>query len=125
MRLVLALCLMVWLLPASGRDLDGRYANSPHRAWYEAQLVPGGRMKGQSCCTVADGAIAEEDIREGQYWTQWTVDYGAGKILHFPWMPVPHDVVLQGPNPRGHPVVWWFTENGKPTIRCYAPGAGI
>ena len=113
---------IIYVLPAEGRDLKGEYANSPLRPWYEAQHVPGGRFKGQSCCTVADGADAQEDIREGQYWTTWTVKHPGGKEVVYPWQPVPPEAVLTGPNPRGVPIVWWFLENAKAVIRCFAPG---
>ena len=107
--------LVLLIVTASARDLDGRYANSPYKGWYEAQIVPGGPKQGQMCCSVADGQDAQEDIREGQYWAQW---------LSFPWTPVPWHAVLRGPNPRGRPIVWWSNTNGLLEIRCFAPGSG-
>lgn len=112
------------LSAVSARDLDGRYAGSPWRAWFEAQLVPGGPDKGKSCCKTADGTSAIEDIRDGQYWVTFETEAGlAGP------MPVPTEVVLTGPNKRGVPVVWYYfqSENGKTAvkIRCYAPGTKV
>ncbi len=113
-RLALVLVSLATIYGVSAKDLTGRYANSPLKGWYEAQLVPGGPRKGQSCCTIADGQDAQEDIRDGQYWAQW---------LSFPWTPVPWEAVLTGPNPVGRPVVWWANFNGNVVIRCYAPGS--
>ena len=42
-------------LPASARDLDGRYANSPLKQWFD-QLKSGRGF----CCAQADGDVVEE-----------------------------------------------------------------
>lgn len=59
---------------------------------------------------------AEEDIRQGQYWTRWP---------GHDWQPVPEEVVIQNGNPHGTPVVWWYLERGETKIRCYVPGGGV
>lgn len=106
------LLLASFIYHAKSRELyPGQYANSPHKEWYGKQKSP---QNGNLCCSQADGVDAQEDIRKGQYWTQWQ---------DFPWMPVPWEVVIRGPNPTGHAVVWWYTQDGVPVIRCYAPGA--
>ena len=70
------------------------------------------------CCTEADGNEAQEDIRDGHYWTTWPAVAPV-------WYPVPDEVVIRGPNKIGRPVVWTYWENGTLHIRCYAPGGGV
>jgi hypothetical protein len=110
----LLLAVMVICAPALARD-NGQYENvSPDvRAWFRSQKSP---KTGALCCSEADGLYAEEDIREGHYWTRW-----GGRE----WQPVPDEVVIQHPNPHGAPVVWWYVEKGEIKIRCYAPGSGV
>ena len=62
--LVLVLC-----VPALARD-NGQYAQvSPElRQWFRSQKSP---KTGGLCCNEADGIYAEEDIRDGRYWTRW------------------------------------------------------
>jgi hypothetical protein len=85
---------------------DSGFANrSPHRqAGY--------------CCNESDGTYAEEEIREGHYWTRFEQSNGK-------WIPVPDQVVIRDPNRNGAPVAWWFFESGILQIRCYAPGGGV
>jgi hypothetical protein len=112
MRLLLVLVLLG--APALARD-NGQYegASPDVRAWFRSQKSP---KTGMLCCGEADGIYAEEDIREGQYWTRW----GAHD-----WQPVPQDVVIHNPNRHGAPVVWWYVDKGETRIRCYAPGGGV
>ena len=101
---------------ADGRD-SGRYAQADPAVsqWFRSQVSP---KTGGNCCSEADGEYAEEDIRNGHYWTRWP--RGDGE-----WHEVPDDVVIYDPNRNGAPVVWWYWENGEPKIRCYAPGGGV
>jgi hypothetical protein len=97
--------------------------------WFKRQKVPGGSAKGTSCCSVADGTFALEDIRDGHYWTKFhyttsTGEEGEGTEQHeTDWVQVPDEVVIDGPNLNRAPAVWYYFENGKPKIRCYSPGA--
>ena len=92
------------------------------RRWFNNQVVPGGPMKGGSCCSIADGEYAEEDIRcdqnECHYWTRFSE--------HPDWIMVPDELVITTPNKHGKPTVWWGKDsgNGQVFIRCYAVGAG-
>jgi hypothetical protein len=42
-------------LPTLGRDLDGRYANSPLKPWFD-QL----KSRNGPCCSMADGYVVED-----------------------------------------------------------------
>ncbi len=61
------LVLFVLCAPALARD-NGQYNTvSPGiREWFRAQKSP---KTGGLCCNEADGTYAEEDIRNGVYWT--------------------------------------------------------
>ena len=53
----------LWLMPllAMGRDLDGRYANSPLKPWFD-QL----KSRNGPCCSKADGYVVEDADWEGK-----------------------------------------------------------
>jgi hypothetical protein len=113
-----ALALLVLCAPALARELyPGQYGNVPAdvRQWFRSQKSP---KTGGLCCNEADGTYAEEDIRNGMYWTRFDLTRGE-------WIPVPSDVVIHDPNRNGAPVVWWFYQDGRVQIRCYAPGGGV
>jgi len=78
------LALLVLCAPALARD-NGQYNSvSPEiRSWFRTQKSP---KTGALCCNEADGIYAEEDIRNGQYWTRWPGhDWqparGAGRVV--------------------------------------------
>src|SRR5436189_5066054 len=100
-RIVLALLFLC--LPALARD-NGQYNSvSPEvRQWFRAQKSP---KTGGLCGNEADGAYAEEDIRDGRYWTRFELTKGE-------WIQVPEDVVIKDPNRNGAPVAWWYFQNG-------------
>jgi hypothetical protein len=110
------LALFVLCVPALARD-NGQYNSvSPEvREWFRMQKSP---KTGGLCCNEADGTYAEEDIRNGVYWTRFALTKGE-------WIPVPADVVIKDPNRNGAPVAWWYLQDGKVQIRCYAPGGGV
>lgn len=96
------------------------------REWFRSQRNP---QSGISCCSEADGTYAEEDLREGAYWTRFEYKRRDGTNLEYPvrseWMKVPPEVVIHDANRHGAPTVWWYYLNGQVGIRCYAPGAGL
>jgi hypothetical protein len=92
------------------RDVDPKV-----RQWFREQKSP---KTGGYCCNESDGTYAEEDIRNGHYWTRF--EQSKGK-----WIPVPDEVVIRDDNRNGAPVAWWFYESGNLRIRCYAPGGGV
>ena len=55
---------------------------------------------------------------DGLCWTRFEQTKGD-------WVPVPADVVIKDPNRNGPPVAWWYYQDGKLQIRCYAPGGGV
>lgn len=110
------LAVVILAVPAMARD-NGQWKNADAstRQWLRDQKSP---KTGMSCCNESDGEQVQEDIREGHYWIR------GGNFSD--WTLVPDDVVLRGPNMHGQPVVWSRVQIvGKPSIYCYAPGAGI
>lgn len=112
-----------------GREqYPGQYAqvDPAIKKWFNEQKIPG---TDESCCSAADGVYAEEDIRGGHYWTRFVAiqhNYGAPPIeTDSGWVQVPDEVVIHDPNRHGAPVVWWWLSNGRPVVRCFAPGGGV
>lgn len=99
-----------------GRDLDGRYAASPLKPWFDS-LKSG---KGP-CCSDADGsAISDADweSRDGRYRVR----------LEDQWWDVPDDAVITEPNRAGRTMVWPVYQRAldgllKINIRCFIPGS--
>ena len=126
---------------AWARELyPGQYAQVPPKVqeWFRNQVVPGGPRKGTSCCSISDGAYAEEDMRTGDdgqqhYWANWCAhkNYETDECIDYSgWQQIPDEVVIHDPNKNGAPVVWFavrWSSDGKIlgfTIHCYSPGAG-
>jgi hypothetical protein len=104
--------------------------SEPDRDWLRNQHSP---ATGINCCSEADGALAEQDIRGGHYWVRfhwrnWNAASLQWEDLQQDWMEVPNEVVIHDPNRHGAPVVWWYPSypGGGTTaaakIRCFAPG---
>jgi hypothetical protein len=99
--------------PPPGTDL-----NSPTHIWFEQQH----NVRGQPCCANSDGHILDDkDVRtrDGAYEVQ----------IEGIWYPVRPDAMRDplrgGPNPTGHPIVWYtrtFTTLPGVVISCFAPG---
>jgi hypothetical protein len=101
---ILAMC------KAEARD-DGRYANSPYKAWFDAQH----NGVGQSCCLESDA-----HRYDGNYVlnADGSVVLSLNGKLHF----LPAYMVLKGGNPTGS-AIWWYMETGEyHTDYCFAPG---
>jgi hypothetical protein len=94
------------------RDLDGKYANSPFKQWFDSLASRRG-----PCCSVADGQSVEDvdwDTKNGQYRVR----------LDGQWIEVPADALVTAPNKFGPAVVWLYKDyEGKTQIRCFIPGA--
>lgn len=93
------------------RDLDGRYAASPLKQWFD-QLKSG---KGP-CCSDADGyAVSDPD---------WETKDGHYRVrIDGVWHDVPEDAVIAEPNRAGRTMVWPILGWGGLTIRCFMPGS--
>ncbi len=112
-RLILVLIALV--APLHARDLDGRYANSPLRSWF--QQLHSGRGP---CCSFADGqTIADVDwrSRDGHYQV----------FIEQQWVDVPDDAVIREPNLAGRTIAWPYyawkvNEPPEVQIRCFIVG---
>lgn len=110
---VVALCMLAFVPSyVSARD-DGRYANSPLKAWFD-QLASGKGL----CCSFADGVSVEDvdwDSQDGRYRVR----------IQGQWVFVPEAAVVKEPNRFGPTVVWPYQDAaGATQIRCFMPGAG-
>ena len=104
---ILAACL---LSGASARDLDGRYADSPLREWFE-HLASGKGL----CCSMADGEIVADpdwESKDGHYRVR----------LENKWFDVDNSVVTE-PNRAGRTMVWPLRNGAEVSIRCFMPGS--
>lgn len=126
--LVVPVLLVLTFVETAARD-NGQWAQSDpaERQWFREQHNPKTNIP---CCSQADGADAQEDIRGEHYWTRYTASYqgadGAWRAQDSGWVEVPDDAVIRGPNKHGSPVVWYYlVPNGDLTIRCFMPGSGL
>ena len=104
---------MIVALPSLARD-DGRYANSPLKAWFD-QLASGKGL----CCSFADGVSVRNvdwDTHDGHYRVR----------LSGEWIDVPDTALVTEPYRFGPAVVWPYQDaSGTTQIRCFLPGAGV
>lgn len=114
---------------ALGRDLDGRYANSPLKQWFDS-LKSG---KGP-CCSDADGwALADVDWESkagyyrvrvpAQQWLPSKEQPTPPAGLDMIWVDVEDAAVITEPNRAGRTMVWPIWGYGGLTIRCFMPGS--
>jgi hypothetical protein len=117
-RLLATLMLVLMTMPAPARDPDGRYANAPHRDWYQSRkLTPAAnaRFGFWSCCDHSDVVRTRfRPTKEGG--DGWEFVDASGM-----WARVPDDIIHWGEStPTGEPVL--FAVNDKPV--CFFPGDG-
>jgi hypothetical protein len=108
-----AFSLLLSLRVALTRDLDGKYANSPLKQWFDSLASRRGL-----CCSVADGqSVADVD---------WDTKNGNYRVrLDGQWIEVPPDALVTVSNKFGLAVVWPYKDyEGRTQIRCFIPGAG-
>lgn len=117
MRVVLAIAyvtfiaafLVVSLRSSASRD-DGRYAQSPHKKWFESLQ----NKNGANCCDGSDGKRLED--------AEWGTDTeGYWVIIDRQRITVPDESVIIGRNRVGVAVVWPYIENGQTKVRCFIP----
>lgn len=104
---------------AHSRDLDGRYAQSPLKPWFD-HLASGKGL----CCSFADGRVIEDvdwEVKNGHYRVRVPdADVrGAGMI----WVDVPDEAVIEEPNRAGRTMVWPLYGYSGVDIRCFLPGS--
>jgi hypothetical protein len=107
-----ALCFVVALAGAYGKNLDGRYDKAPNKKWYESQV----NKKGEWCCNEADGH---------PYYGDYKLTEDGRVVFDFQGqhVEIPKDRVLNGPNPTGH-AVWWYTDGASGRFDwCFATGS--
>ena len=108
--LMALLAVLVFGFHAAARDLDGRYANSPLKQWFDSLASKKGL-----CCSDADGtALSDVDweSKDGHY-RVW---------LDGAWHDVPDDAVITVPNRAGKTIVWPMRGVFGLAIRCFIPG---
>jgi hypothetical protein len=124
--LILSLIILVMALsihPIRARDLDGRYAGSPLKQWFD-----GLRSGKGPCCSDADGfAISDADWKSngGRYSVRipkvgYVIEGAKQEMI---WMEVPEDAVITEPNREGRTMVWPIVGYQGITIRCFMPGS--
>jgi hypothetical protein len=124
--LLIGFLIAVGLVAALGRDLDGRYAESLLKRWFD-QLESGwGR-----CCSDADGRIVEDadwEAKDGHYRVRVPNAPGSKDML---WVGVPNRSVVTEPNRAGRTMVRPVYVDGYQGdgfyqgewIRCFMPGS--
>ena len=126
-QVLLALVIVLLLLHVVGflcsfrahaRDLDGRYANSPLKSWFDSLRSDRG-----PCCSDADGyALSDVD---------WETKDGHYRVrIEGQWFDVPPDAIITQPNVSGRTMVWPMYKRGfgevlNAEIRCFMPGPMI
>jgi hypothetical protein len=124
MALALCVCWMLlslWpLRPAHARD-EGKYANSPLKAWFDQLASQRGL-----CCSFADGFSLADVDWDVQCATVAGVEQCRYRVrVDGVWLDVPGDAVVTEPNRYGRAVVWPYKDtSGVTQIRCFMPGAG-
>jgi len=100
---------------ADARDLDGRYAGSPLKEWFDSL-----RSSKGPCCSDADGtALSDVD---------WETKDGHYRVrIDGQWWDVPDEAVIREPNRAGRTMVWpvfYGSRNStiRVDIRCFMPG---
>lgn len=107
---LLILVMALSIHPIRARDLDGRYAASPLKQWFDSLRSGKG-----PCCSDADGsAVSDAD---------WESKNGRYRVrLEGEWHDVPDDALITEPNRVGRTMVWPIKGYGGLTIRCFMPG---
>jgi len=116
MGLIAAMALVT--LPALGRDVDGRYRESPLHDWFE-HLASGKGL----CCSYADGYVIQDadwESRDSQYRVRVPTAPSSENMI---WIDVPDEAVITEPNRAGRTMVWPLYIFGGVSIRCFVPGS--
>ena len=107
-------------VPALGRDLDGRYKDSPLREWFNHLASQRGL-----CCSFADGYVVEDadwTSQNGHYRVRVPKTAGSKEMI---WVEVPDEAIVKEPNKVGRTMVWPLYGLESVSIRCFMPGSMI
>ena len=121
MRKVTFLLAALLASSALARDVDGRYAGSPLKPWFD-QLKSGKGL----CCSDADGtALSDVDWEGFSDASKPNVHYRVR--IDSDWWDVPDEAVITEPNRAGRTMVWpvryWEHDKLTISIRCFMPGS--
>jgi hypothetical protein len=110
---VVALCTIVFGPARLSAHDDGRFGDSPLKAWFD-KLASGKGL----CCSFADG-VSVQDV-------DWDTQGNTYRVrINGAWVVVPDAAVVSEPNKFGPAVVWPYQDiNGATQIRCFMPGTG-
>ncbi|MBT1516934.1 hypothetical protein KIP88_41810 [Bradyrhizobium sp. SRL28] len=119
-RIAVSAAIAMMMSPAPGRDLDGRYRNSPLHEWFE-NLASGKGL----CCSYADGHAVEDadwESKAGHFRVRLPKSANSKEMV---WVDVPDDAVIKVPNKVGRTMVWPVYNELYPdiSIRCFMPGS--
>jgi hypothetical protein len=106
------------MLPALGRDLDGRYKDSALHDWFE-HLASGKGL----CCSYADGYVvtdADWETNDGHYRVRVPKGADSNDMV---WVDVPDEALITEPNQAGRTMVWPLYGNEGVSIRCFMPAS--
>ena len=114
---VVVAALLAQALPVLGRDLDGRYRDSPLHDWFE-HLASGKGL----CCSFADGYVVEDADWEtkGRCRVRVPIATDAANAI---WVDVPDEAVITEPNKAGRTMIWPLYGLGGVSIRCFMLGS--
>lgn len=124
-RLLSVSVILISVTSASGRDVDGRFAQSPLKSWFD-----GLRSGRGPCCSDADGSVVKDadwETKDGHYRVR-VPQFGylsPGQEQVMVWVDVPDDAVITEPNKFGRTMVWPMYGMSGVSIRCFIPGALI
>ena len=108
------------MLPALGRDVDGRYKDAPLHEWFNHLASQKGL-----CCSFADGYVVEDAdwvSANGHYRVRVPKAAGSKDMI---WVEVPDEAVITEPNKAGRTMVWPVYGPESVSIRCFMPGSMI
>lgn len=106
---------------AHARDLDGRFAASPLKPWFDSLRSGKG-----PCCSDADGyALSDVDwqSRDGHYRVRSPISNDPADKQSMIWVDVPEEALITEPNRAGRTMVWPIWGYQGPSIRCFMPGS--
>lgn len=115
MRIIQATIIGIVAMSAAsvfGRDLDGRWAQSPNKEWFD-QLR---NKSGNRCCSDADGRRVEDPD-----WYQTEKGYRVKLKPGGDWVDVPDSSVIIERNKVGYAMVWLTGDQND--VYCFMPGS--